>query len=211
VARGGPRPLDDILANGVRGEADVDGIATLNGDAVQVLIWNYHDDIVTAAATPVHLALTLPARFGPRARVSHLRVDTSHGDAYSVWVSQGLPASPSAAQIAALQAAMAPAPLGPDRTVSVADDGGVAVDFDLPRFGVSLVTITPGGEPTDGGSDGEAGVDAGGPPPPPEGGCGCRTAGGDPAPDPAPITGAGLLIVFLLRARRARAPRHACK
>ena len=79
-------------------------MATLDGDAVQVLVWNYHDDIVTVAATPVHLTIKVPASFGASVRVSHLRVDESHGDAYTVWVSQGMPASPSAAQVAALQA-----------------------------------------------------------------------------------------------------------
>ena len=67
----GARPLDDILTNGVRGDPDVDGMATLNGPAVQVLVWNYHDDIVTAAATPVHLAIEVPASFGAaRARLA---------------------------------------------------------------------------------------------------------------------------------------------
>ena len=89
-------------------------MATLNGAAVQVLVWNYHDDLVTVAATPVHLAVTVPASFGPRVRVSHLRVDESHGDAYTVWVSQGMPASPSAAELAALQQAMDPASLVAD-------------------------------------------------------------------------------------------------
>src|SRR5204863_5302207 len=104
------------------------------------------------------------------ARVSHLRVDESHGDAYTVWLSQQMPASPSAAQIEALQQAMDPAPLVPDRTVAVAADGSVAVDFDLPRFGVSLVTITPASEPSDAGTeiDGAEGGGGGG------GGCGCH-------------------------------------
>jgi len=127
----------------VRGEPQIDGMATLDGDAVQVLVWNYHDDLVTVAATPVHLTINVPARFGASVSVSHLRVDESHGDAYTVWVSQGMPATPSAAEVAALQAAMDPSPLVPDRTVAVGADGAVAVDFELPRFGVSLVTIVP--------------------------------------------------------------------
>jgi xylan 1,4-beta-xylosidase len=139
----GARALDDVLANGVRGEPDVDGMATLDGDAIRILVWNYHDDIVTVAATPVHLAIRVPAGFGPSVRVSHLRVDESHGDAYTVWVSQGMPASPSAAEGAALQEAMDPELLVPDATVVVAADRSVGVDFDLPRFGVSLVTIAP--------------------------------------------------------------------
>ena len=141
VTSSGSRPLDDVLANGVRGQSDIDGMATLNGDAIQVLLWNYHDDIVAAAATPVHLTITVPASFGSRVRVSHLRVDESHGDAYTVWVAQGMPASPTAEQIAALRAAMHPAPLIPEATVAVPAGGVVALDFDLPRFGVSLLTI----------------------------------------------------------------------
>jgi len=143
VTSSGARTLDDVLADGVRGQPDVDGMATLDGAAIQVLLWNYHDDLVTAAAAPVRLAITVPASFGSSVRVSHLRVDESHGDAYTFWVAQGMPASPTAEQIAALRAAMDPAPLVADATVAVAAGGLVAIDFDLPRFGVSLVTVTP--------------------------------------------------------------------
>jgi hypothetical protein len=52
-----------------------------------------------------------------------------------------MPASPSPADVAALQAAMDPSPLGPERALPVAADGTVSADFDLPRFGVSLVTL----------------------------------------------------------------------
>jgi xylan 1,4-beta-xylosidase len=181
----GARPLDDILANGVRADADVDGIATLNGAAVQVLVWNYHDDLVAVTATPVHLAVTVPASFGSRVRVSHLRVDESHGDAYAVWVAQGMPASPSPTQLAALQQAMDPAPLAPDRMIAVAADGSAAVDFDLPRFGVSLLTIAPAGAGDggvdagegDGSADAAGGHDAALGPPNKSSGCGCQTAG----------------------------------
>jgi xylan 1,4-beta-xylosidase len=149
----GQRTVVDILANGVRDQPEVDGMATRDGAAIQVLVWNYHDDIVTVAATPVHLAIKVPASFGPSARVSHLRVDESHGDAYTVWVSQGMPASPSAAQVAALRQAMDPSLLIPDRTVAVAAGSSVGVDFDLPRFGVSLVTILPAAGASDGGTN----------------------------------------------------------
>jgi xylan 1,4-beta-xylosidase len=139
----GARPLQDVLANGVRGQPAVDGLATLDGATVQVLVWNYHDDIVPAAPTPVHLAITVPARFGSSVRVAHLRVDEAHGDAHAVWVAQGMPASPSADQVAALELAMDPAPLVPDATVPVAADGTVTLDFELPRFGISLLTLIP--------------------------------------------------------------------
>jgi len=138
----GARTLDDILTNSVRQLADVDGMATRNGQKIQILVWNYHDDLLAAPATPVHLTAQLPVDFGNRVVVTHLRVDESHGDAYTIWVSQGSPPAPSAAQISAMQQGMEPAPLEPSRTIDVAN-GAVALDFMLPRFGVSLITLAP--------------------------------------------------------------------
>jgi xylan 1,4-beta-xylosidase len=197
----GARTLDSILANGVRGLPDIDGIAALDGSEIRVLVWNYHDDIVTAAASPVRLAVKLPASFGTRVRVSHQRVDETHGDAYTVWVSQGMPASPSTAQIAALQQAMDPALLVADRTMAVPASGSVGVDFDLPRFGVSLVTLVPADPRDDGGDVGAAG------------GCGCRSGGrvASTAPWPALLGICGLVLTArarVVRRRGARRRRH---
>jgi len=189
LASTGALALDDLLAGGVRGQPDVDGLATVDGDAVQVLLWNYHDDLVPVPATPVRLTVTVPASFGPGVRVSHLRVDESHGDAYPVWVSQGMPAAPSPSQIASMQAAMAPAPLTSDVTLAVSRDASVAVDFDLPRFGVSLVTIKPA---------------PGAPPTRPDAGCDCRVAPGDaPAGTPALLAAAVASLALIGRRRRA--------
>jgi xylan 1,4-beta-xylosidase len=141
----GARPLAELLAQSVRGPADVDGLATLDNGAIRVLVWNYHDDLVAAADTKVHLSIRVPATFGARAQLSHSRVDEAHGDAFSVWLEQGAPASPSVQQLADLRQAMDPASLTPDSTEPVAADGTLSVDFDLPRFGVSLVTLTPEG------------------------------------------------------------------
>jgi xylan 1,4-beta-xylosidase len=221
----GARALDDLLANGVRGDADVDGLATLDGAAIQVLVWNYHDDIVTVAPTPVHLTIQVPPQFGSSVSVSHQRVDEAHGDAYTVWVSQGSPANPSPAQIVALQQAMDPSPLIPDTTVAVAQDapdagsggGAVDIDFQLPRFGVSLITITPAaGGGADAGTDGaarDAGVDAGGGPD--GGGCGCGVGGAAGADADGPLAARRRplrdvcgIIVFCAMARWRRARRR---
>ena len=156
----------------------------------------------------MHLAITLPASFGPIARISHLRVDESHGDAYTVWVSQSMPASPSAAQVAALQQAMNPSALVADRTVTVAADGSVGVDFDLPRFAVSLVTIRRADGAIDGGLDAGGGGGSGGS----SGstgqrnsGCGCRVGDrGDDASSSAALFGIGVLVVVLVLSGRRR-------
>lgn len=164
VTSSGALALDDILANGVRQLPDVDAMASLDGRQVQVLVWNYHDDIVTAPATPVHLNVRVPASFGARAMVTNLRADENHGDAYTLWVAQGSPAAPSAAQLSALRQGMEPTPLEPSRTVDVVA-GAVTLDFDLPRFGISLVTLAPDatadGSVSDGGPT-DASADSGG-------------------------------------------------
>jgi MYXO-CTERM domain-containing protein len=101
---------------------------------------------------------------------------------------------------------MNPSLLVPDRTVAVAADGSVAVDFDLPRFGVSLVTITPAALVSDGGTDADGAVGA-------EGatggvgqrGCGCRMGGrGDAATKSAALLG---MIALILVGRRRRSIR----
>jgi xylan 1,4-beta-xylosidase len=179
VTSSGALSLDSILTNGVRGQADIDAMATLNGQKVQVLVWNYHDDLVTAAAAPVRLSVKVPASFGTRLAVSNLRVDDTHGDAYTVWTSQGSPASPSATQIAALKAAMDPAALTVDQTVD-ATGGSAVVTFDLPRFGISLLTLAPTVIPGDAGADAgaDAARDATGSERPADGGTGAAGAGG---------------------------------
>ncbi|HEX5098070.1 MAG TPA: hypothetical protein VFV94_01150 [Polyangiaceae bacterium] len=148
VASSGALPLDAVLASGVRAEPDIDGMAALDGNALRVLVWNYHDDIVPVAAAPVHLTVKVPPSFGAQVNVSHLRVDEAHGDAYTVWVSQGMPAAPSADELLALTQAMEPSLLVPDTTLPVTH-GTVAMDFELPRFGISLITLSSTGAASD--------------------------------------------------------------
>jgi MYXO-CTERM domain-containing protein len=139
----GARTLDDILTNSVRGTADVDALATRDGSRVHVLVWNYHDDLVTTPATPVTVNVKVPSEFGARVGVRHVRADETHGDAYTVWVAQGRPATPSASQRTELEQAMQPAVLPPD--AADVTNGTATVTFDLPRFGISLLTLTASG------------------------------------------------------------------
>jgi len=85
---------------------------------------------------------------------------------------------------------MAPAPLAPDQTLAVAADGSVTVDFPLPRFAVSLLTLRP---------------------PPPEqapsgqtGGCACDLGPADDAAPAAALLGAAILALCAPRRRHFR-------
>jgi xylan 1,4-beta-xylosidase len=193
VTSSGALALDDILANGVHDQADLDAMATFDGQRVQLLIWNYHDDLVAAPATPVHLSVRLPESFGTRAALTHTRVDENSGDAYTTWVAQGSPAAPSATQLAALQQAMVPAVLSAGQVLN-APAGVATLDFSLPRFGVSLLTLDPVSSPTDGGL----------PRPGSGGGCGCRASNAGEA-SPGLAIAAAITGLALARRRQKRA------
>jgi xylan 1,4-beta-xylosidase len=141
VTSSGALPLSDILAQGVRQQADVDAIASIDGERIQILVWNYHDDLVPAPPAPVTLRVSVPAAFGASVRMKHTRVDDTHGNAHALWLSQGSPAEPSGAQLAALHEAMQPTLFEPQQLD--VRDGAVSLSFELPRFGVSLVTLRP--------------------------------------------------------------------
>src|SRR4029077_3247756 len=50
VTSSGAATLATVLAGSVRGASgDVDAMATRNGRSLQILVWNYHDDLVAAA------------------------------------------------------------------------------------------------------------------------------------------------------------------
>jgi len=145
VTSSGALPLRDILVDGVRGAPDVDALAVRDGERIQILVWHYHDDLVDAPAVPVTLEVAVPSGFGANALVTHARVDETHGDAFTVWVAQGSPEAPTAEQLAALEEAMVPALLAREQVTPVAS-GAVRLAFELPRFGISLLTLVPGSE-----------------------------------------------------------------
>jgi xylan 1,4-beta-xylosidase len=196
VLSSGARPLADILANGVGDQPDIDALAVVDGDRVRILIWNYHDDLVEADAASVSVTVSVPGTFGANAAVTHTRVDQTHGNAHAVWVSQGSPETPSSDQLAALREAMEPVLLSQDQPVGV-EGGKVRLSLELPRFGLSLLTLSPS--------------QANGSEAPAPGGEGCSCRSGAPARAPLPpLFSLALAAAIALAAQRAsRSRRHA--
>jgi xylan 1,4-beta-xylosidase len=189
VASSGALPLEDLLEKGARGEPDVDALATIEGDEVRILVWHYHDDLVPAAPARVTVNVALPAAFGRRALLRHQRVDEEHGNAFTVWQSQGEPSAPSPAELDALREAMSALDFEPERVVA-AEGGTATVSFDLPRFGISLLTLAPASE-----SELRSSPDA-------DTGCSCRVSDGARAP--LPFLTSLLLAAALIGRRRAK-------
>ncbi len=133
-------PLDEILRNGVRKQADVAAFASLADKKLCVLVWHYHDDDVSGPDAAVSLTIPgLPIADG-KATITHYRVDETHGNSFTLWKALGEPQKPTPAQYAELEAAGKLASLAPATETTVTDNHA-AVDFKLPRQGVSLIVL----------------------------------------------------------------------
>jgi len=141
VESSGGVALDDILKSGVRGQPDVDALATSGNGEAAVLLWNYHDDVVAGPPAAVNLQLQgLPPSLR-RALLQHYRIDDTHSNAYAAWQAMGSPQSPTAEQYAQLQAAGGLQLLDSPGWIDL-DSGTAAITFYLPRHGVSLVRLS---------------------------------------------------------------------
>jgi xylan 1,4-beta-xylosidase len=134
---------EDVVRDGVRGKADISVIATRKEkrNEVEILIWNYHDDDLPAAASPIDLVISgLPAKTS-RGQIEHFRVDSSRSNAFSAWKEMGSPQSPTPTQYELLQSAGQLQLLTSPVWTPIAQ-GAVHLQFTLPRQGLSLVRIT---------------------------------------------------------------------
>jgi xylan 1,4-beta-xylosidase len=102
------------------------------------MVWNYHDDDVLDAGSPVELQIAgIPAG---RVEMRQYRIDQEHGNSYSAWKRMGSPARPTPAQIAELQRESELAQIEPPTTLATSK-GTATVRMQLPRQAVALVTL----------------------------------------------------------------------
>jgi xylan 1,4-beta-xylosidase len=131
--------LDTMLRAGVRDQADINALASRSNSAVAVMVWNYHDDDLPAPPAEIDLSIEgLPAG---RVRLHHYRVDADHSNAYEAWKKLGSPPDPSPEQYAQLEKAGQLQWLNPPERLRTAN-GRVALRFNLPRQGVSLLKLS---------------------------------------------------------------------
>jgi xylan 1,4-beta-xylosidase len=129
-----------IQAAGVRGaRTDIDALAAKDAHGIAVMVWNYHDDDVIDAGSPVELRIAgIPAK---QVQMHHYRIDQEHSNSYAAWKRMGSPANPTPAQVAELRKAGDLAELGAATTIETRD-GTATVRMQLPRQAVSLVTLS---------------------------------------------------------------------
>jgi xylan 1,4-beta-xylosidase len=132
--------LDAILKKGVRGQADVSALASLDEKKLCVLVWHYHDDDVPGPAAAVELTVQGLDKTLEQARLTHYRIDGEHSNAYTAWQKMGSPKAPSAAQQAALRKA-AELTLSEGAKAVAVRGGQVVLRFTMPRQSVSLLRL----------------------------------------------------------------------
>jgi xylan 1,4-beta-xylosidase len=132
-------PLDTIIADGVRGQADVGTIATRTADGrLAVLVWHYHDDDVPGPTARV--SVTFAGLTGPAPTSATLwRVDGDHANAFTAWQKMGSPQAPNSGQYAQMEQASVMQP----GTLAITPGAGATATatLDLPRQGVALVVL----------------------------------------------------------------------
>jgi xylan 1,4-beta-xylosidase len=134
-------PLAEVLERGIRGAPDVGVLASRDAERLGVLVWHYHDDDVPGPDASVRLAIDGLPVATRQARLTHYRVDSTHGNVYAAWQRLGSPPSPSPEQYAELEAASALAVLDDGPSFVALHAGRGDLELELPRHAVSLLLI----------------------------------------------------------------------
>ena len=136
----GPRRL---MSGGGTGGDGVDAMATTSasGDELQIVVYNFFATLNTTGSDDVTVTVNnLPAALaGKEVFVTHFRVDETHSNPYSVWVSQGSPTNPTEDQWRAMRQAQHLALLQPVSKATVSN--AYTASFTMPRQAGSLLVI----------------------------------------------------------------------
>jgi xylan 1,4-beta-xylosidase len=131
--------VDEIIAKGVRDQADIGAYASRDGDKVSVLLWHYHDDDTPGPVADISLSLgNMDGK--PLKSCRQQRIDEEHGNPFKAWLAMGSPKAPTAEQIKQLQAATAIDAGAPDLAIN---KDSTSLTIKLPRQSVVLLEFTP--------------------------------------------------------------------
>ena len=140
VSSDGAVPLNQILAESVRAQSDVNAVATSNHGEIDVLLWNYHD--VDIAAPPASVNLAIDGLAGNAISESEFQVDATHSNAYQTWQQMVSPPDPTQAQKSKLQQAAALNRSQAPHRLPV-QNGKLNLSLTIPRQGVTLIRLRP--------------------------------------------------------------------
>jgi xylan 1,4-beta-xylosidase len=93
---------ESVIESGVRGsKPEINALASKSENEATVMIWNYHDDELFTADTPVEVVLSgIPSA---RVIVKRYLIDKEHSNSYEVWKKMGSPQNPDREQYTVLE------------------------------------------------------------------------------------------------------------
>ena len=139
VTSSGDHGAEAIRTTGVRTSPDVSALASLEGKTLFVLVWHYHDDDLSGPDAAVELSVSgLPWRNGT-GTTTKFQIDREHSNSFEAWKQMGSPAQPTPGQYATLESAGKLAKTGTGK-IGI-QDGNALLHLQLPRQGVTLITI----------------------------------------------------------------------
>ena len=86
----------------MRGEPDVNVVATGDDKGISVLVWHYHDD--DEAGPDAEVSIAIDGWGYRKASLKHYRMDENHSNSFGVWKAMGKPENPQGADYARLEA-----------------------------------------------------------------------------------------------------------
>lgn len=130
--------VQTIRDAGVREAPDIYALASRSDRAMDILVWNYHDDDLPGPAAQI--GLTVEGLSGRQAAVTEYRVDDRHSNSYEMWKQMGSPATLTSEQRSRLEKAGQLETIGGPVRRPI-NNGGLVIDLSLPRQGVALFTV----------------------------------------------------------------------
>jgi xylan 1,4-beta-xylosidase len=131
----------EIIKSGVRQEPDINAIASKSDQSIDIMVWNYHDDDITAR--PAIVELSIKGLVGDKIKFTHFRIDQSHSNSFEKWKSMGRPQKVNDQQYKILEKSGKLEMLesvGKEKQMIVTDRS-LKINIDLPRQAVSLIHI----------------------------------------------------------------------
>ena len=131
---------NERLQFGTSGNRNVNGLATRKGDTIQVMVYNFNQDVKDRESEEADLTIRMPS--SESYRLSHFRIDENHSNAYSVWKSMGKPLIPDNDQINQIKSREGLELFEPVSTIKPVGDK-IFIPLVLPHHSVSLLVFEP--------------------------------------------------------------------
>ncbi len=122
------------------GSNDINGLATRNGDTIQIMVYNFNQDVADRETEKAELTVRMPS--SGLYKLSHYRIDEYHSNAYTVWKSLGKPLIPDADQMKKIESRQGLELSEPVRTIR-SEGKNILIPLVLPHHSVSLLVFEP--------------------------------------------------------------------